>query len=211
MNEFVKLCLNREGSLTIDEQCDGISFYAINPKFSPIPPDMDMICVVNSSTGNTISISNLYDVFNVDKNCIKFLAWLEPIENTIPLYIYQKDENSIYIDFKPNDIYKPLYFSPIHVFKDINYKFKYFRGRCIPDKSEGFSSLNDCMKKIISCNKDKPTILNLIQQRYENFKYNNNIRFVYVLCVILIIFCLYIIYYIIIHIKLFNVAKNRLR
>lgn len=193
MNEFIKICLNNEGSVSTDDNCE-ISFYGVNPNFSPIPPDMDMICVVNSSTGNTVSISNLYDVYNVDKKCIKFLAWLEPIENTIPLYIYQKNEKSVYISLKPNNIYKPLYFSPIHVFQDTNYKFKYFRGRCIPDKSSGFLSLNECMKKVISCDKDKPTILNLISQRYRNFKHNNINKFVYVLGIFLIIFCLYVIY-----------------
>jgi hypothetical protein len=196
MSEFIKICLDNQGSITNDNNssCE-LSFYGVDPNISPIPPDMDMICVVNSSAGNTISVSNLYDVYDNDKKCIKFLAWLEPIENTIPLYIYQKPDNSVYVDLKPNNTYKPLYFSPIHVIQDTNIKFIYFRGRCIPSKTSG-SSLNECMKKVVSCVKDKPTILNLLESRYGNLKHNNNnhSKIIYVLAMILIIFCFYLIY-----------------
>ena len=34
MNEFIKICLNNEGSVSTDDNCE-ISFYGVNPNFSP--------------------------------------------------------------------------------------------------------------------------------------------------------------------------------
>ncbi|MBS0627380.1 MAG: hypothetical protein JSS09_04140 [Verrucomicrobia bacterium] len=74
------------------------NFYVINPAVHPIPSGADLICIEN---GNNVSsnIRQLYDPFNVDENCTRFIAWMEPIPYTTPLY-FMKNGNELYISFQ---------------------------------------------------------------------------------------------------------------
>jgi hypothetical protein len=160
MSEFIKLYIS-DGSITLDDKGESF-FLGLNPKIDPITPDMDMICAINKNGTQTVSLSSLYDVYNDDKDCIKFIAWLEPIKGTIPLYVYKNSTNvfASLKDDKPDSSYIKEYFSPIHVLQDIT-KFKYFRGRCIPDPNG--EDIKICIQNVIANLTEKPTILTLLK------------------------------------------------
>jgi hypothetical protein len=144
------------------------TFYAINPNFKPIPTHVDLICAKSSQT-ETIDISVLYDPFNIDVYCTRFLAWLEVTPNSLPLYIY-KSGDSLLITLSPTppENYSPHTIPVIYVIKDV-FTFSNSYGRCVPDP-ESKLSIDECMvlyNKNILEQKDKyPDILSYIGDRY---------------------------------------------
>ena len=73
------------------------SFYVINPDVHPIPSGMDLICIENSDNVST-GIKQLYDPFNIDEKCLRFIAWMEAVPYTTPLYFWT-DGTELYISF----------------------------------------------------------------------------------------------------------------
>jgi hypothetical protein len=142
-------------------------FYAINPDVKPNPTYTDLIGA-KSVDKKTIEILALYDPYNQDvKNVVKFLAWLEPTDNTTPLYISKKGTN-VYISLQKDLLpgYTEYDIPVIHVFThpDKNYPkignetkkfnlnqkkepiftFSNSYGKCIPDPNSNLS-LGQCL------------------------------------------------------------------
>lgn len=147
-------------------------FYVVNPDFRPIPPGMDLICAEDSADAQhaTIAVEQIYDPFNLSKHCVRFLAWMEPIPRTTPLYIFQSGQK-IHVSFSnqpPGPEFKQTFMSPIYVLvhPDVNaprvptatngqsdrfivqedgqplFLFSGYQGRCIPDPNG--TSLGRC-------------------------------------------------------------------
>lgn len=176
-------------------------FYAINPDIRPIPNSMDLFCISKSSGIDSPTVSVIYDPFNIDQNCIRFLAWLEPVPYTTPLYIFQYG-NKTYISFDgnpPNSNYEQVSFSPIFVLTDPRdqlprvsngknndfqivdnkpqFLFSGYHGRCFPDP-DGIP-LDQCSilytKNILDpySTMAYPTLLKHLESLYSN---NSNSR-----------------------------------
>jgi hypothetical protein len=158
-------------------------FYAINPDVKPNPTYADLLCVKNVN-GETTDISTLYDPFNMDINCTRFLAWLEQTPETLRLHISKNGDN-IYIS--PNDEipngYERHSIPNIHVLPANNldpynipkFTFSNSHGKCIPDLQSDLS-ITEC---IVIYNKnvtrpefvDKyPNILTYLDVRYGDSK-----------------------------------------
>jgi hypothetical protein len=202
------------------------AFYAINPMIQPIPSGALLLCskTANEFPYNTESLKIVYDPFNLEDDCVYFIAWTKRIPYAIPLYIYGEDGNNIYPSFKKlDDMSEIKKLSPIFVLGDpytqnisnnnlfiknnkVNFTFKSYQGRCIPDP-EGVS-LSKCMvlnnKNITDLEHggSPPTILEHVSQltkkenRYEIFE-----RFpIYLIGIILFIFvialvtCIFLMY-----------------
>jgi len=147
------------------------AFYAINPMIQPIPSGTVLLCSKRAKgfPYNSINLKIVYDPFNLDDDCVYFIAWTKRVPYTIPLFIYGENGNNIYPSFKKLDnIQEIVKLSPIFVLDDpnknqkdknyvddkynINYfvknnkvkfTFKSYQGRCIPDP-DGVS-LSKCM------------------------------------------------------------------
>jgi hypothetical protein len=136
-------------------------FWAIRPTFRPIPPGASLLCAKASrETGHeTLSIKTVYDPFHLDSSCVMFIAWVEPVPYTTPLYIYKHGE-TIFPSFSskpPSEFHKEILISPIYVLtepgqnityvpgltdtpKEFGYQneqpqflFSGYQGRCLPD------------------------------------------------------------------------------
>jgi hypothetical protein len=107
--------------------------YVIDYDIRPIPRGLDLICVKNAGE-ITLSIESQYDPFNIDDNCLRFMAWLEPTPNTVPLFIYDTG-NGVYVSLKKEKGLKKGKVSVIHVLENSNIKFAIKDERCIPDKN----------------------------------------------------------------------------
>lgn len=150
-------------------------FYAINPDVKPNPTYADLICVKNAN-GETVEVSTLYDPFNMDVKCTRFLAWLEQTPGTLRLHISKSGDN-IYIS--PNQQappgYQPYAIPNLHVLysPSDNPKFTFSNsfGKCIPNPNSNLT-LGQC---IVLYNKNitrpeyvgrYPNILTYLKVRY---------------------------------------------
>jgi hypothetical protein len=151
-------CIEEDGLLTSE-------FYSINPDFRPIPPGMELFCI------KPHSFDQEYDLFNIDNNCVRLLAWNNPTPYTVPLYISTDKNNSIYMSFsenKPDETYKFITISPIHVLKE-KINFSLYQGRCIPDPNG--KKLGECIVDFMLTENKQPTTLNYLKDNYSNFSY----------------------------------------
>lgn len=178
-------------------------FYAINPDVKPNPTYTNLIGIKNTNR-ETVSISSLYDPFNVDyKTSIRCLVWFETTPNTTPLYI-TTDGSNLYISpyqNQPNPSYTPYKIPIIHVLTNPSenfpktphsagefqtkknkpvFTFSNSYGKCIPDP-QGNLTLGQC---IVLYNKNisnpeyigkYPNILTYLQTRYGNGKKSTKI------------------------------------
>ena len=66
------------------------TFYAINPMVRPIPNGMGLFCAQRreSFPWDTTKISLVYDPFDIDSECVYFIAYTRPTPWTKPLYIH---------------------------------------------------------------------------------------------------------------------------
>ncbi len=184
------------------------TFYAVNPDFFTIPTGMDMIFAEETFTDelHTIKIGQVYDPFNhEDVNTVKFIAWIEPVPYSTPLYIYEYGSNTkISLTRIKDEFYKEVFFSPIYVLIDprqdairipgskgnfpiVNnlpvFLFSNYYGRCIPD-DKGIE-LNKC---VILHNKQQKELTLLERVGKENNKKEKSIlNKTYLL---IIIFCI---------------------
>ena len=65
-------------------------FYAINPMVRPIPNGMNLFCAhrKDSYPWNTTKIRIVYDPFDINDNCVYFIAYTKPTPWTKPLYVH---------------------------------------------------------------------------------------------------------------------------
>lgn len=116
------------------------TIYVIDPDIRPIPKGLDLFCVKNGGE-ITLSVETQYDPFNIDDNCLRFMAWLEPTPNTIPLFLYDTG-NGVYISLKKLKNVKKAKVPVIHVLQNPNTKFIVRDGRCIPSVKNGYELRN---------------------------------------------------------------------
>ena len=163
--------------------------YTINPEFSPIPFGTVLFCASYSETSevNTLSVEQIYDPFNSEKKCVKFIAWKEKVPYSTPLYI-MTSENGVYMtfddiilgkEFKKETIFvltKPIY--------NGEFLFSEQSGICIPDANG--NSLKKCIEN--SSNKEFSIIQNL------NFLYGgkkSNLKYLFLILILLLILLIY--------------------
>ena len=151
-------------------------FYAINPDVKPKPVYTDLFCVENSS-GVTTAVSDIYDPFNIDNTCLRFVAWQEPTPNTDVLALYEKD-SILRITADPSDRRKgeKLYKIPyINVLRSEDNKFRTSFSRCVPDP-KGKMTIGECMilndKDVLGKRRSdsEPDIITYLTERYGNRK-----------------------------------------
>lgn len=178
-------CRLREDSLLIG------MFYIINPDIRPIPPGMDLLCIKNTETSipETVGIEPIYDPFNIDNQCTRMIAWMEPVPYGKPLYIYKKG-SSVSISFEKEEL-EQLSFSPIYVLEK-EYGFKGVQGRCMPDPNG--DSLYDCImytvKDILGTKPLKqPTLLSYLDNQEE--KQKGHVYWVVIVCVVFLCIVFY--------------------
>lgn len=179
-----------------------VSFYTVDPYIPRFPIGADLICVEQKS--NFINnIHTVYDPYDreIVEDCILFLAWLEAVPYTSPLYIYKSEESAI-ITLKPLTVipkgFEMPYFSPVFVLIDSNdspmriegqadwskdfprvngvqqFQFKGYQGRCIP--FPGGTSIQECIDiESVSKTKD-PTLLHFIDRVYNNKPPHSTVR-----------------------------------
>jgi len=189
--------------------------WVINPDFRPIPPGTSLFCAKQSNY-TTISINPVYDPFDIQDNCVRFITWMQPTPYTTPLYIYNNGSNYIIsFDKQPPPNYININISPIYVLVDPNtnverilpsykpvtsdfniidgipqYYFSGLDGNCVPDP-QGYS-LGKCVtlynKKILSpeLSNKRFTLLNYLQYRYGNKGTTNPFEKVSVYVIILL-------------------------
>lgn len=181
-------------------------FYAINPDVKPIPTYTDYICVKNINL-ETIDISSIYDPFNLDINCTRFLAWLEKTPYTQPLYIFKNGSNLlISLTEQAPENYIPHQIPVIHVLTaDSAFKmgknniplftFSNSFGKCVPDPHSNLT-LGQC---IVLHNKNItnpehlnkfPNILTYLKLRYGNKNKTNYIVIVFAILLIILLLVL---------------------
>lgn len=106
--DYITTTIQQDKSLNLQ-----FMFYAVNPKVSIRPPGMDLFCVENNDN-TTTNISVLYDNFNIDINCDRFLAWKEPVPMSSPLYVWTKK------DVDNGDVLYKITFHEHHPSRNIN-------------------------------------------------------------------------------------------
>jgi hypothetical protein len=137
-------------------------FYGISPLQRPIPPGMQMFCARRTAGFPylTSHVDMVYDVYNVkDENslCTFFLAYSQPVPNTVPLYLHSMRDNVFpsYESEPPSDNpeWGSASISPIYVLTPESVGmtvdtmndtlFKCVDSRCLPWKSPGFKDVFD--------------------------------------------------------------------
>lgn len=117
------------------------TIYVIDYDVRPIPKGLDLFCVKNAGE-ITLSIETQYDPFNIDDNCLRFMAWLEPTPGTIPLFIYDTG-NGVYVSHKKEKGLKKGKVPIIHVLQNPNISFIIRDERCVPSIGSGMN-LREC-------------------------------------------------------------------
>jgi hypothetical protein len=123
------------------------SFLAVNPIPShPIQTGMKLYCV-KQTTGfpyNSISAHIEYDPFNIDPDCIYFIAYNQRVPFTIPLYFHTLGDDNIFASFDkdpPSDDpnWSQANVSPVYVISPSTFSqhprdipFKCVNEKCIP-------------------------------------------------------------------------------
>ena len=136
-------------------------FYAINPAFRPIPYGTSLMCEGKNG------VEFVYDPFNIDEKCIRFIAWVTNVPNTIPLYLGKKGDK-VFVSFTPFSIeYEAVPYSPIHVVPGDkgDFLFKNRNGICYPDSTG--TALHPCLESNLSA----PSILDLVKRESRKKSY----------------------------------------
>lgn len=171
---MVKYCITHKNNLTFitqDDDCPKNSevFYAIDPLFRPIPYNTVLYYAKTNpkSPYNIIDIKTVYDMYDIDALGIYFITYSRISPGTIPLFIYDKGTDGIYITTREQKNQKQLEISPIYVFPNELPKFKCYNGSLISENTNvddiffvpGFgTNLNAEIinKAIVDCNQLVP-------------------------------------------------------
>jgi len=126
------------------------TFFVINPDFRPIPVGAALFSFKNG-TSRTVSLEIAYDPFNITEKSYRFIAWLEPIPHSVPIYIFKSiQSSSLFFSLKnvappgyePNSDIKIIYvLEPSE-----KYFFENYQGRCIPSKNSNLT-LRQCLSQ----------------------------------------------------------------
>lgn len=193
-----------------------VSWFAINPYTIPIPRGTALLefqvhnrfpyCVKH--VGFQLDPNQIYKT----KNSIFCLVYSIPVKNTIPLFIYKKDER-VYVNFKREPLEEnsiELDVSPVFVMDKPYSKFECIEGICVP--SDEGKELGECVKECVKTLKIRDvfqldsgiqtqefvdmlkTDLSTIEQTKE--KESNLLKHVYTISVIIsvIVFIIVVIY-----------------
>lgn len=130
-------------------------FYAVSPILRPMPLGMQLYCALRADSApySTVDVKMIYDLYNRDDaqgdwgGCTVFMAYTQPVPNTVPLYLHKRYDALVpSFDKNPptnNDGWgKASGGSPIYVMtpesvdkppeKMNDVKFKCVSGRCLP-------------------------------------------------------------------------------
>ena len=99
------------------------NFYAVTPMLRPIPSGLKLLNVVNIQQYpyNTSKLDYIYDPYHLTKHGVSFMTWTRPAPYTVPLYIYDTPNGSIFPSFDKNPFgknWKQSLVSPIFVLVD---------------------------------------------------------------------------------------------
>lgn len=130
-------------------------FYAVSPMLRPVPLGMQVYCAVQSKSAPyiTTDVTLIYDIFSRSRKtrehggCTMFMAYAQPVPNTVPLYLHMR-YGQLFPTFDKNPPTTDSNWglatcgSPIHVITPEsvnmsadnmdNTQFKCVSGRCLP-------------------------------------------------------------------------------
>lgn len=145
-------------------------FYVIDPEITPLPYGTELFCVEQDDFVR--DVSEMYDPFNRDRKCLRFLGWNDPAPYTTPVFLYKKLDG-VFISETPLVGEEELVFSPIHLLKlrsngslrDLKKPlgFSNYIGRCLPDPNG--TSIEECLK--INTTKNQPLFLSNIPKQFS--------------------------------------------
>ena len=71
------------------------TFYAINPRFRPIPYGMGLFCAKRRLVYpfDTTQVTFTYDPYDVSNNCVYFITYTKPVPFTDPIYVHITGNN----------------------------------------------------------------------------------------------------------------------
>ncbi len=159
-------------------------FYAIQPTFGPIAPGMVALCVNNKKEFpfNTESITIMYDPYNYLECSFKFITFIIPHQNTVPIFVYKNGDSEYLITKTENTSLDPEIISPLYTFKEKSL-FAYTQGICVPisNKEKNGLSLKSCLRKITT---KPPNLLDMSKQKTD--KQLSVLRKVLILLIVLL-------------------------
>lgn len=79
-------------------------FYAISPSLPIVPPGTYLFEIETLPSGKSGKVKIAYDPFHKEKNAVRFSAWLSPVPESIPLFVYSCDSESTYLTFDEKEI-----------------------------------------------------------------------------------------------------------
>lgn len=148
-------------SYTPSTETPTVIFYVIDPEIKPLPYGAELFCVESDENGFVLDVSEMYDPFNRDRKCLKFLGWNDPAPFTVAVFLYLR-MGGVFVSMEPMVGEKELVFSPIHLCtKDL--LFSNYNGRCLPNPN-GYS-IEECLKKSVT--KKQPLFLSNIPQNFS--------------------------------------------
>lgn len=183
MNKIIPLFLYNKNGLSklsytpnSDEPTD--VFYVVDSDIQPLPYGMELFCVEQEDF--ITNISEIYDPFNRDRKCLRFLGWNDPAPYTTPVFIYKKN-GGILLSTEIVSGLKEIVFSPIHLLtknksriipykskKDFQGEFLFsdYNGRCLPNPDG--TSIEKCLSNSLlkSVMKTQPLFLKGIPKRF---------------------------------------------
>ena len=122
-------------------------FYSVIPTFRPIPEGMNIYFarIKKQDPYNITEVSILYNTFNIEDDCVYFMAWTSASPSTSLLYFY-KSNNSVVPTFEKKIVNSnwDKNVLELHVLReDISVVDKCRYANCILDKTINFSCENE--------------------------------------------------------------------
>ena len=191
-------------------------FYAFSHVMRPIPYNFKLINFIISDKFpyNIEDVVYVYDPFDIKNNVLSCITWTTPVNNTVELFLYTDKKNSVFPSFEkkpPSESieWNTLKISPLFVITnngDITYdigengqpiiNFIIENNSCMPSK-EGLSLENCFLQTDIKKNSKvfSKTLLGQLRDERGLKKSNGWIIVVILICIIVLIFFIWINFY----------------
>lgn len=163
------------------------TFYTIHPDFRPIPAGTILLGMKNIYQ-KTTGVNHIYDPFNYEEKYTRFIAWIQPVPHSTPLYIYKRGDDivasfdhetpkgyshelTVYVLTDPRDGHSTVEGFTDKTFHIVNdqpvFTFTNFRGRCLPHP-EGNLSMQKCTvtatKNLLNIQQEQPSLLTYLSE-----------------------------------------------
>jgi hypothetical protein len=142
---------------------NSFQFFVFNPKVKPYGGYTNLFCIKESEDGTVSDVTTLYDPYNKSVPCkIKFLAWLDDMSCTIPLYLY-KVGDKIVLNKIPQEGLIPHKIKTIHVLPNASVNLSNCKGvfQSVPD-----FTFDNKRGKIVPDPHSNMGITQAVQQKY---------------------------------------------